>query len=388
MKSWHNKISIFLIIISLVYVAYLTYISSNKLLVGATLEKNKANEVVITNIEEFSVAYDSGIEKGDIVKSIDNHEVNSSFNVKKKINHASSIVVERDGKDLEVKFDVMNDSNFSTFLIPLIFYIVCLFCCFFILKINESKKLLSALILVIFLLSASLAYLSAGGSAKGDLLSRCIMVFTLTTVLLNYLLFLHQYFKELGTILFSKKVFVLYFISIFNVAFELLRENLFFKDYVPKLNLLTFLLIFIIVVVYFGVILYKNKDTEQAHVLKALTIINIISFLPFLCLYLIPYVFLNIQYVSSFLTASFMLLIPFSLVYQFMTNKIYNVDFILSRLKYYGFLALTPTIILIVTFELLRRPEGDFYYIRLAVLIYIIMVAVFIIKKYLISNLD
>ncbi|MCY7872717.1 histidine kinase [Bacillus spizizenii] len=383
MKSWHNKISIFLIIISLVYVAYLTYISSNKLLVGATLEKNKANEVVITNIEEFSVAYDSGIEKGDIVKSIDNHEVNSSFNVKKKINHASSIVVERDGKDLEVKFDVMNDSNFSTFLIPLIFYIVCLFCCFFILKINESKKLLSALILVIFLLSASLAYLSAGGSAKGDLLSRCIMVFTLTTVLLNYLLFLHQYFKELGTILFSKKVFVLYFISIFNVAFELLRENLFFKDYVPKLNLLTFLLIFIIVVVYFGVILYKNKDTEQAHVLKALTIINIISFLPFLCLYLIPYVFLNIQYVSSFLTASFMLLIPFSLVYQFMTNKIYNVDFILSRLKYYGFLALTPTIILIVTFELLRRPEGDFYYIRLAVLIYIIMVAVFYYKEVL-----
>ncbi|PRR96579.1 histidine kinase [Bacillus atrophaeus] len=384
MKAWHNKISILLILISLVYVGYLTYISSNKLLVGTTLEKNKANEAVITNIEEFSIAYDSGVQKGDVIKSINNHKLTSSFDVQKNdLNHVSSLIVERDGKEIKINFDLMSGSNFSTLLIPLIFYIVCLFCCFFILKINETKKLLSALILIIFLLSASLAYVSAGGSAKGDLLSRCIMVFTLTTVLLNYLLFLYQYFKELGTTLFNKKVFILYFISIFNVAFELLRENLFFKDYVPKLNLLTFFILFIIVVVYFGVVLYKNKDTEQAHILKALTIINIISFSPFLCLYLIPYVFLNVQYVSSFVTASFMLLIPFSLVYQFMTNKIYNVDFILSRLKYYGFLALTPTIILIVIFELLRRPEEDYHYIRLAVLIYIIMVAVFYYKEVL-----
>ncbi|MCY8280729.1 hypothetical protein, partial [Bacillus inaquosorum] len=66
MKAWYNKVSIFLILVSLVYVSYLTYISSSKLLVGAAVAKNQDNEVVITNIEEFSTAYYSGIQKGDV----------------------------------------------------------------------------------------------------------------------------------------------------------------------------------------------------------------------------------------------------------------------------------------------------------------------------------
>lgn len=77
------------------------------------------------------------------------------------------------------------------------------------------------------------------------------------------------------------------------------------------------------------------------------------------------------------------MLIPFSLVFQFMTNKIYNVDFILSRLRYYGFLALTPTIILISTIELISSPESDFYSVKLTFLIYIIMLAVFYYKEVL-----
>ncbi|AKL86141.1 ComP [Bacillus atrophaeus UCMB-5137] len=383
MKARYNKISILLVLMSLVYVIYLTYISNNNLLVGASVSKNKKSDVVITNVEDYTMAYYSGIQKGDIVKRINNSNINPNEIKMNKLKNVSSMIVERDGKNVELKLTLLNDKNFSTYLIPLIFYAVCLFCCLFILKINESKNLLSALILIVFLLSASIAFISAGGSTKGDLLSRCMMVLTLISVPLNYLLFLYQYFKELGTILFSKKVFILYFIPAINVVCELFRSYLFFRDYVPKLNLLSFFILFIIVGIYFVLILMKNKDTEQAHIIKILAIINIFSFSPFLCLYLIPYVFLNAHYVSSFLSASFMLLIPFSLVYQFMTNKIYNIDFILSRLKYYGFLALTPTIILISTIELFRSPESDYYNIKLTLLIYIIMLAVFYYKEVL-----
>lgn len=237
--------------------------------------------------------------------------------------------------------------------------------------------------LIVFLLSASIAYISAGGSAKGDLLSRCIMLLTLITVPLNYLLFLYHYFKELGTVLFSKKVFVLYLFPTINILFELFRSRLSFGDFIPKFNLISFFLLFLVVAYYFIVILRRNKDTDQAHIIKVLVVINILAFSPFLCLYLIPYVFFNDYYVSSFLTASFILLIPFSLVYQFMSNKIYNVDFILSKLKYYGFLALTPTIILVTTIELLREPEENFYNLKLTFLIYILMLAVFYYKEIL-----
>lgn len=383
MKSRNNKISVVLVVLSLIYVIYLTYISNNNLLVGATVSKGKNGDIVITNVDEFSMASYSGIEKGDIVKRINNKKINTNEIKMNKLKNVSSMIVERNGHNLELKMTLFNDKNFTTYLIPLIFYIVCLFCCFFILKINESKNLLSAVVLIIFLLSASIAFISAGGSAKGDMLSRLIMVVTLISVPLNYLLFLYQYFKGLGTKLFNKKVFILYLIPVINVVCEIFRSHLFFRDYVPKLNLLAFFFLFIIVGVYFSIILIKNKDTEQAHIIKVLTIINIFSFSPFLCLYLIPYVFLNAHYVSSFLAASFMLLIPFSLVFQFMTNKIYNVDFILSRLRYYGFLALTPTIILISTIELISSPDSDFYSVKLTFLIYIIMLAVFYYKEVL-----
>ncbi|MGV6973139.1 histidine kinase [Bacillus halotolerans] len=383
MKSRNNQISVVLVLLSLIYVIYLTYISNNNLLVGATVTKDKNGDIVITNVDEFSMASYSGIEKGDIVRSINNKKINTNEIKMNKLKNVSSMIVERNGQNHELKMTLFNDKNFTTYLIPLIFYIVCLFCCFFILKINESKNLLSAVVLIIFLLSASIAYISAGGSAKGDMLSRLIMVVTLISVPLNYLLFLYQYFKELGTKLFDKKVFILYLIPVINVICEMFRSHLFFRDYVPKLNLLAFFFLFIIVGIYFCIILIKNKDTEQAHIIKVLTIINIFSFSPFLCLYLIPYVFLNAHYVSSFLAASFMLLIPFSLVYQFMTNKIYNIDFILSRLRYYGFLALTPTIILISTIELISSPDNDFYSVKLTFLIYIIMLAVFYYKEVL-----
>lgn len=383
MKSRTNKISVLLVVISLLYVIYLTYISNNNLLVGATVSKGKNGDVVITNVDEYSMASYSGIEKGDIVKRINNQKINTKEIKMNKLKNVSSMVVERNGKDVELKLTLFNDKNFSTYLIPLMFYIVCLFCCLFIIKINESKDLPSALVLIIFLLSASIAYISAGVSVKGDILCRCIMVVTLISVPLNYLLFLYHYFRELGTTLFDKKFFILYLVPIINVVCEMFRSHLFFRDYVPKLSLLSFFFLFIIVGIYFCIILIKNKDTEQAHIIKVLTIINIFSFSPFLCLYLIPYVFLNAHYVSSFLAASFMMLIPFSLVFQFMTNKIYNVDFILSRLRYYGFLALTPTIILISTIELISSPDSDFYSVKLTFLIYIIMLAVFYYKEVL-----
>ncbi|NRF46025.1 PDZ domain-containing protein, partial [Bacillus subtilis] len=179
MKSRNNKISVVLVVLSLIYVIYLTYISNNNLLVGATVSKGKNGDIVITNVDEFSMASYSGIEKGDIVKRINNKKINTNEIKMNKLKNVSSMIVERNGHNLELKMTLFNDKNFTTYLIPLIFYIVCLFCCFFILKINESKNLLSAVVLIIFLLSASIAFISAGGSAKGDMLSRLIMVVTL-----------------------------------------------------------------------------------------------------------------------------------------------------------------------------------------------------------------
>ena len=111
--------------------------------------------------------------------------------------------------------------------------------------------------------------------------------------------------------------------------------------------------------------------------------INIIAFCPFIFLFAIPYVLFRIYVVDPFFLTSFVLLIPFSLVYQFMTNKLYNMDFLISRLKYYGFIAITPTILVVVTFYILQKPEDLKYTLKLAFITYTLMLAVFYFKEIL-----
>lgn len=114
MKARYNKISILLVLMSLVYVIYLTYISNNNLLVGASVSKNKKSDVVITNVEDYTMAYYSGIQKGDIVKRINNSNINPNEIKMNKLKNVSSMIVERDGKNVELKLTLLNDKNFST----------------------------------------------------------------------------------------------------------------------------------------------------------------------------------------------------------------------------------------------------------------------------------
>ncbi|MEH7899631.1 sensor histidine kinase, partial [Bacillus pumilus] len=67
--------------------------------------------------------------------------------------------------------------------------------------------------------------------------------------------------------------------------------------------------------------------------------------------------------------------------YQFMSNKLYNVDFFMGRIKYYGFLAITPTILVVVVFDFLQKPNANFYTVKFTIITYILMLTVFYFKE-------
>ncbi|MES9729853.1 sensor histidine kinase, partial [Bacillus safensis] len=182
----------------------------------------------------------------------------------------------------------------------------------------------------------------------------------------------------------QKTIRFLYSLPIINLVIELFVPiDSALARYMPSLNLLFF---FASIIMSFKVIINgmrKYKETEQGSVLKFFVMINIIAFCPFIFLFAIPYVLFRIYVVDPFFLTSFVLLIPFSLVYQFMTNKLYNMDFLISRLKYYGFLAITPTVFVVVTFYILQKPEDLKYTLKLALITYTLMLAVFYFKEIL-----
>lgn len=149
------------------------------------------------------------------------------------------------------------------------------------------------------------------------------------------------------------------------------------------MNLLSFFIEILIVYMYivYYAIIYRKRD--HAYLLKVLLISNTIAFLPFTVLYLLSEVILGQYIYSAIVTAPFLLIIPLALVYQFVVNKIYDIDFLLGRIRYYSFLSIVPTIG-VVWLSILYESKGNhFNTIQITLYVFLIFLAVFYTKEVL-----
>ena len=112
---------------------------------------------------------------------------------------------------------------------------------------------------------------------------------------------------------------------------------------------------------------------------------NFLGVFPFVVFFVLPILIIGDYIYSAAVVAPCLLIIPFSLVYQFISNKTYDVEFLVGRLKYYGLLAIIPTIMLISAFKLIKYQTGDYYDLRFTIYIYLVMLGVFTLKKSLIT---
>ncbi len=83
------------------------------------------------------------------------------------------------------------------------------------------------------------------------------------------------------------------------------------------------------------------------------------------------------------MTSPFIIIIPLALVYQFVVNKIYDIDFLLGRIRYYGFLSIVPTIGVVWLNILFDSKGNNFNIIQITVYVFLIFLAVFYIKELL-----
>lgn len=134
------------------------------------------------------------------------------------------------------------------------------------------------------------------------------------------------------------------------------------------------------VIIFYGLV-YRKKD--HFYLLKVLLISNTIAFFPFTVFYIIPEVLFGRYIYSAIVTSPFIIIIPLALVYQFVVNKIYDIDFLLGRIRYYGFLSIVPTIGVVWLNILFDSKGNNFNIIQITVYVFLIFLAVFYIKELL-----
>ncbi|KEZ47812.1 histidine kinase [Metabacillus indicus] len=388
MKLNLNRAYLLIVIFSFILTIYFAYINVKFPYTGATV-RDIDNQLVVTAVEPNTWSSQSHLIPGDIVTEVNGYDALDHFPATNYgvLEQVDEITIDRDGEIISFKVSdtIINSQSLFMLIIPLTLYVLCLFCSYFVFKSNKDLNLKSAYLLNLFLLTIAMAYFSASGSSRGDLLSRYINLSLFLLVPVLYLNFIYKYFQELGKKLFSRNFIIAGYVAVFvNILMEYILDTLLFAYHITKsLNLITF---FVLIILTFVLKLYglrKVRYSDQKYLVKVLIITNIIAFSPFVFLYILPFIFLNKYIFPPTILSSFLLLVPFSLVYQFMATKIYDIEFILGRVRYYSLLAVLPTIVLVAITTLIKEDNPTFYPVKLSIFIYITMLVVFYIKEIL-----
>lgn len=179
MKLTYTKWSTIFVFLSFLFVIYISYIYVFDIFNGARVEKNGHGQTEVVNVEYLSLAYSSGLKEGDIILKINGQSnLIQDHMINGKLRNVQRIDIQRGNQIISLKNKTLiGRESLFVYLIPLLLYSICLFCIFFIIKINKEPQRKSAFLLILFLLSICVGYLSAGTSGIGDKFSHYVLFF-------------------------------------------------------------------------------------------------------------------------------------------------------------------------------------------------------------------
>ncbi|WP_374116319.1 ATP-binding protein [Lysinibacillus boronitolerans] len=281
-------------------------------------------------------ARDQKISVGDIVINVDGVKVDEVSNITydSKIRAANTLeILKQNGDILYVQINHLDipQQFYYLFIFPACFFFLTLLITFY-LKITQKKTTLLNL-LMYFMLVISLAYVSSGASGRLDNLSMIINRGSMLLCLVILIHFLKKYFSFLNLKwVFIENITIIYIfplIAIFLSVISIISPNI-----NPLLSTVILWTFFVLLISNLSILIvgyYRYKSSQ----LKILLISVITPFLPFLFLYAIPVILLNQYVISADICSLFLMLIPYSFIFTQLTERIFDMEYFISRLRYY-----------------------------------------------------
>ncbi|WP_433595166.1 ATP-binding protein [Lysinibacillus xylanilyticus] len=314
---------------------YLLYVTYSKPFINIEL-KEKNGEWLVVDSYYKDWATKQQIEPGDIIINVDGTEINNIPNLKYDF-------VLRAANDLTIKKS--NSSLIRIHIKPLdipqqFYYLLIAPTCYFFLTLiislylylNQKNNPLVK-ILIFFILTVSLAYVSIGAAGILDSIGIIINRSSMLVCLVLLIHFLRKYFLFLNLKwIFIDNIKVFYLLPLMAVFFSVC--SIIYPFINPIFSSLTLWIFFILLTVILCIlgISYLIFKTPQ---LKILLSSIIIPFLPFLFLYALPEIIFNKQVLSAEISSLFLMLIPYSFICTQLTERIFDMEYFITRLRHY-----------------------------------------------------
>ncbi len=336
---------------------YVFLLSQNPYIGLSAKEKDAENNYTITKIFPNSWAYETDIKVGDKIlllngENPENHYTLRMFGNVEKID---SISIEQN--NVSKTFTVSDESSVKELMIhlvyPLVVFLLCITLGLYVYWRHESKVTLH---LLLFMISIGITYLSAGGSARDDILSKILNISSMLLMPVFFIFYLKSYFESRLNLEIVKKkiVFVLHTLSLSVIA---LFVSSFYFNQIYSSTLTAILLLFGFQVFHIIYLLIRNYIKQSSPSVKLhfkiLLIGFSLAFFPFICLNMLPVMVGGEELISGELAASFILVIPLTIIYLVLAKQFIDIDFVISRLSYNAVISFIFTIVTMVSITLL-----------------------------------
>ncbi|MBG9756827.1 sensor histidine kinase [Lysinibacillus sp. RSDA_15] len=314
---------------------YLLYVTYSTPFLGIKLQE-KNDQWFITDPYYKDWAEKQKISNGDMILLIDDKNINELNNISYNpvIRVAKKLTLLKDNGEI-IHIDIspfdIPEQLFYVLLLPGCFYLLSLIISIYLYYKQMNSKLINLLIL--FILTVSLAYVSIGASGRlnivGTIVNRSSMLLCLVILidfLKNYFLFLNlkwSYIKNIKIVYLIPLIII--FLSIFSIVYP--STNPLFSKITLWLFLI--LLIAILFILGRGYLIYKTPQ------FKIFLLSIIIPFLPFLFLFAVPEIFFQKHILSGDVCSLFLMLIPLSFLFTQLTERIFDMEYFISRIRYY-----------------------------------------------------
>ncbi|WP_047152349.1 ATP-binding protein [Aneurinibacillus tyrosinisolvens] len=355
--------------------------------IGVSVEKANNNEWIVTNVEDVSWAKAVGIQPGDTVLSIDDTNPDTHRAVKsfRKVEQVKTIVVKRHGqsKRYTVPNHPLPEQLFYHTVFPGFIFILCLGLSLFLYRQKKEDK--ATLVLISFLLIIGTIYLNAGASARMNNISLSIGV-ALIFIPILFLHFIEAYFKQFDIFITSRRLVpVLYFIYSLLFATDIVLLNTgnpFLFNLATVTELLFFSMSTLLCLYVLASSYIRYQKTAYRPVFKILVTGIFFAFFPFVAFVALPRIILGTALIPAETAALFLILIPIVFLYLILANRFLDIDFVMSRIRYYALLAIFPSL-LCVLFLLYTDRIGfaPARWVQLSMFVYVLFIAFLYVKE-------
>lgn len=231
--------------------------------------------------------------------------------------------------------------------------------------------------LILFLLTVSLAYISSAGASDGDPFSYIIFSTTMMLCISILVHFLRNYFERIAVKWpFTSNLLFMYSFPI--VIFSASFLTMFWPRHEAIVDWMTLLFFSIGVLTIFRILLYGYYQSRKLQI-RILIFSCIVPFLPYVFLFVLPELITGRPVVAPEIAAVFFLLLPFSFIFTQLTERLFGLQYHLSRLRYYGSISTVAALVFsgglaIFLYDVLTTLQFLLIFLVGVVFIYILLV--------------